>query len=203
MATAVGHRGMGDPFAEHSAVMKELYHEYQRKDEFDNIAMVEALLRETARVAHSKEASCQELIQGLAKSTADLEVLATYPDAEGAHTKRAAGLSAAVECASAEAGSLRHELRALEAAAAAADARMCEAVERRAEVERAAAAEEPILRYQLSLYAHISRINWRFDRDDRVAGSVSDPKGGDLRPFDMDPSSMDASAVVNQLWALL
>lgn len=55
---------MVDPFVEHSSLMKELYHEYQKKEDFDNIALVEALLQETARIAHSKETQIQNLISG-------------------------------------------------------------------------------------------------------------------------------------------
>eukprot|EP00955_Chlamydomonas_euryale_P088431 364378-Chlamydomonas_euryale.AAC.8 len=58
--------GMGtggvDPFAEHGSLMKELYHEYQKRDDFDNIAAVEALLAETHRLAATKEGSVQAVI---------------------------------------------------------------------------------------------------------------------------------------------
>lgn len=34
-------------------------------------------------------------------------------------------------------------------------------------------------RHQLSLFAHISKITWRLDRDDRIAGTISDSKNGE------------------------
>lgn len=66
MSAAVARMGKGqsDPFAEHAALMKEVYHEYQKREDFDNMALVETLLRETSRVASSKEATVQQLITG-------------------------------------------------------------------------------------------------------------------------------------------
>lgn len=39
--------------------------------------------------------------------------------------------------------------------------------------------------------------------EDRIAGTVSDNKTGDLRPFDIDPRSLDTYSVVNSLWQQL
>eukprot|EP00955_Chlamydomonas_euryale_P088428 364378-Chlamydomonas_euryale.AAC.5 len=36
-------------------------------------------------------------------------------------------------------------------------------------------------RHKLTLYAHISRIKWRLDRDDRIAGSVGSQNGGGMQ----------------------
>lgn len=61
----------------------------------------------------------------------------------------------------------------------------------------------PAHRHQLSLFAHISKVTWRLDVEDRIAGTVSDNKTGDLRPFDIDPRSLDTYSVVNSLWQQL
>jgi kinetochore protein Spc24 len=53
-------------------------------------------------------------------------------------------------------------------------------------------------RHQLSLYAHVSRITWQFERRDRVAGTVSNP----LRTFDFDPATAEFDSV-NALWDLM
>ena len=60
-------------------------------------------------------------------------------------------------------------------------------------------------RHQLSLFAHISKITWRLDQgEERIAGTVSDPKSGDLRPFDLpDAKGRDSYDLVNGLWELM
>lgn len=56
-------------------------------------------------------------------------------------------------------------------------------------------------RHQLSLYAHVSKITWQFDRPTRVAGTVSTPS--QLRPFDFDPAATPDFEIVNQLWEMM
>ena len=56
-------------------------------------------------------------------------------------------------------------------------------------------------RHQLSLYAHVSKITWQFDRPNRVAGTVSTPS--QLCPFDFDPAAMPDFDIVNQLWEMM
>lgn len=55
-------------------------------------------------------------------------------------------------------------------------------------------------RHLLSLYAHVTKITWHYERVDRVAGTVSDPASGDIQLFDLDPASMSEAALVNALW---
>lgn len=54
-------------------------------------------------------------------------------------------------------------------------------------------------RHQLSLYAHVSKITWQFEKSDRVAGTVADP----LRTFDFDPATTPDHEIVNALWELM
>jgi kinetochore protein Spc24 len=58
----------------------------------------------------------------------------------------------------------------------------------------------PRCRHQLSLFAHVSKINWDLDLKDRVAGTMSDTRGGDIRPFCLDPATTSQFDIVNQLW---
>ena len=67
----------------------------------------------------------------------------------------------------------------------------------------AAARAPPARRHQLSLYAHISKITWHFDRADRVAGTVSNPSTGDMRKFELDPQELGEFGVVNALWGMM
>ena len=100
-----------DPFESHLAVMKPLYHEYQRRDEVDNIALVEALIAETANMARSKEGAAQLSIKELSKACADLHVLATHPEPEGMHSKRMESMQAEIQASSQATAALKAELR--------------------------------------------------------------------------------------------
>lgn len=60
-----------------------------------------------------------------------------------------------------------------------------------------------VRRHQLSLYAHISKVTWRLDQEDTVAGTVSDPKSSDIRLFNFDTSATPKFELVNALWELL
>jgi len=53
-----------DPFAEHTSIMKALYHDYQRRDELEGVALVEALLHEAAQACKQKEESAKNLVRG-------------------------------------------------------------------------------------------------------------------------------------------
>ena len=59
------------------------------------------------------------------------------------------------------------------------------------------------VRYQLSMYAHITHVTWRLEQQDAVAGTVSDSKSGDIRTFNFDPKSVSEFELVNALWELL
>lgn len=57
-------------------------------------------------------------------------------------------------------------------------------------------------RNELSLFANISRIAWRYG-DSSVAGTVSDRQRSDLRPFSFDPVAMSDFEVANRLWEVV
>lgn len=59
------------------------------------------------------------------------------------------------------------------------------------------------LRSQVSLFAHISRITWQLDREDRIMGTVADAQQSQIRKIDIDPAACTTYEAVNQLWQLL
>ncbi|KXZ52867.1 hypothetical protein GPECTOR_8g249 [Gonium pectorale] len=71
------------------------------------------------------------------------------------------------------------------------------------EAAAVSASEESLLRHQLSMYAHITRVTWRLDQQQAVAGTVSDSKSGDIRIFNFDPNTVSKFELVNALWQLL
>jgi kinetochore protein Spc24, animal type len=70
-------------------------------------------------------------------------------------------------------------------------------------IEQRVADLEPRTRHELSLYAHISKIVWKFNQSDRIAGMVSDKAHGDIRSFDYDITQLPPAEVVNKLWDII
>jgi hypothetical protein len=63
---------------------------------------------------------------------------------------------------------------------------------------------EPEIRHKVSLFAHISRLTFHFEKLPRVSGSIADPNSpGGIKMFDMDPSQTTRFELVNKLWALM
>lgn len=61
----------------------------------------------------------------------------------------------------------------------------------------------PVCRHQIALFANITRITWRLDRPDKVMGTVSDLKSGDIRFIDLDPGQASDFELVNRVWEVL
>jgi kinetochore protein Spc24 len=59
----------------------------------------------------------------------------------------------------------------------------------------------PRLKHELSLYAHISKISWAYDRPDRIKGRVNG--AGEVKPFDFAPDEMTEFELVNKMWDLI
>ena len=57
-------------------------------------------------------------------------------------------------------------------------------------------------RNELSLYANITRIAWKYGDGD-VAGTVSDRQQKDLRPFSFDPAATFEFDMANRLWEVV
>lgn len=74
----------------------------------------------------------------------------------------------------------------------------------RGEVEAMVSQVEPEVRHRLSLFAHISRTTFHFEKLPRIAGTVTDPAGrGGIQPFDIDPSKTSRFETANYLWSLM
>jgi len=128
---------------------------------------------------------------------------AAYPEDEHAHEARVRSLGADIDRSKGEIGQLRS---ASESAGAQHEA-LRERARSASAAHDAATAElavlEPNKRHQLSLYAHISKMSWHFEKESTVAGIVSDPKTGDIRQFEFNPRTLSHFDIVNRLWDLV
>jgi len=202
MSAGAGVR-VADPFAEHVSVMKAIYQEYQKKDDFDSIKFIESAVDDIHRTCAQQQGAIKDVIKSMSQEASGLEASSRYPQAEGSHARRMAALQADIKDIQdsiremqeneRDVGNQRAELQKRKEALAA----------RMAQLDMAVAAEEPALRHQLSLFAHISKVMWKLDQEDRIAGTVSDPKRGDIIRIDLDPSAMTHFEAVNKLWGII
>lgn len=54
-----------DPFGDHVSFMKGLYMEYQKQDDFENIAYVEQLMSDCQRMVSQRESVVKDIIRGV------------------------------------------------------------------------------------------------------------------------------------------
>ena len=56
-------------------------------------------------------------------------------------------------------------------------------------------------RHELSLYVHISNINWKLQNaDGRITGTICSPESKDIRTIDLDPSEKSQFEIINIIW---
>lgn len=183
--------------------MKALFQEYSKRDDLDAVAAVDRDLQEVLALCSQREADARAILRELTRQVQDLEAASAYPHREGMHAERVAALQAEVGSARRMVEQLSSDSRLCEQQRDELEQRLQQAASAHSEVMALQDAEEPQLRHQLSLYAHISKVTWRLDHEDTVAGTVSDPKSGDIRLFNFDTSSTPKFELVNALWELL
>uniref|UniRef100_A0A1D2A4V4 Kinetochore protein Spc24 n=1 Tax=Auxenochlorella protothecoides TaxID=3075 RepID=A0A1D2A4V4_AUXPR len=141
-------------------------------------------------------------LTALSSRVEEARIKAVYPEEEGAHDARLRELEARVAASKQHVAQLTTELEALGKQRQQLGSSMKEVGLKKAQVDHLLLEDEPRIRHQLSLYAHVSKISWRFDNPDRIAGTVSDPEKADVRLFDLAPQ-MPRFEATNQLWRLM
>ncbi|KAL6753948.1 hypothetical protein V8C86DRAFT_3028432 [Haematococcus lacustris] len=192
-----------DPFGEHVSVMKALYQEYHKRDDFDSIAAVDSVLADVRELILQREASVKDIVKELSQQVRDLDASSRYPHPEGSHERRVAALKADISDIHFAMQQLNSTHRDVETQRQELIERASQIAQKSKSIAESAATEEPILRHQLSLFAHISKISWRLDQEERIQGTVSDTAKGDIWPVDINPSSCTPFEAVNKLWALI
>ncbi|KAL6779548.1 hypothetical protein ACKKBG_A12720 [Auxenochlorella protothecoides x Auxenochlorella symbiontica] len=192
----------GDVFDEHLGVIAALRDNYARHDDTDTIRELLGIQEELEGLLSSREDTVKQAIQALSSRVEEARIKAVYPEEEGAHDARLRELEARVAASKQHVAQLTAELEALGKQRQQLGSSMKEVSVKKAQVDHMLLEDEPRIRHQLSLYAHVSKISWRFDNPDRIAGTVSDPEKADVRLFDLAPQ-MPRFEATNQLWRLM
>ncbi|KAL6780533.1 hypothetical protein F751_1372 [Auxenochlorella protothecoides] len=192
----------GDVFDEHLGVIAALRDNYARHDDTDTIRELLGIQEELEGLLSSREDTVKQAIQALSSRVEEARIKAVYPEEEGAHDARLRELEARVAASKQHVAQLTTELEALGKQRQQLGSSMKEVGLKKAQVDHLLLEDEPRIRHQLSLYAHVSKISWRFDNPDRIAGTVSDPEKADVRLFDLAPQ-MPRFEATNQLWRLM
>lgn len=139
----------------------------------------------------------------LTETVSKIDQTAVYPEPEEAHDGRITELKSEMAESREDIASLNSELAELRQQRREIESLLRDLDRQRLRLEQIANEKEPKIRSIMSLYAHITNVAWNFDRSDRVAGTVSDKKKGDVRRFDFDPAVQDRAKIIEQLWELM
>ncbi|PNH05604.1 hypothetical protein TSOC_008103 [Tetrabaena socialis] len=178
-------------FSDEVQVMKALFQDYNRRSDAEAINAVEQDISDICAGCSAREADARGTLGELSRQVQELEATAAYPHRESLHAERVAALQRQIDVAK----QLQQRVQL--------EAQLRTATATAQEVAAISSSEDSLLRHQLSMYAHITRVTWRLDQQQAVAGTVSDSKSGDIRIFDFDPTSVSHFELVNGLWQLL
>eukprot|EP00897_Mesotaenium_endlicherianum_P000993 jgi/Mesen1/10895/ME000095S10236 len=201
-------------FDETSAVMAQLIRVFDTSKEKDAQAIrdIQNKHNDILKLCASREEQMQEMLNDLQKAAAAAKERATPSEDEGVHEQRVKaaegrkrGTLSRILDMQAQAKypltlacvtQLGEHREALQEQAASLE-------ERRAQLESLAKKAMPRTLYELSLYAHVSRIQWDYADMTRAKGYISKPEASDVSTFDFDPSVMSAFELNNRLWELI
>lgn len=188
-------------FGEHLGVISALCDNYARTEDAAAVAGLVRAQHEVAAACTAREEQVAEVIRELTGRVRHAEEAAAYPREEGAHAAQVAAMASTREEAQENVDSMNRQLQDLQAQRAQLKGQVAALQAKADHIEEIITQAEPHTRHQLSLYAHVSKITWQFDRPNRVAGTVSTPS--QLCPFDFDPAAMPDFDIVNQLWEMM
>ena len=130
---------------------------------------------------------------------------ARYPKEEGEHASTMDAMDAARRDASKDVESLQAQLDALEKQRHDVKSQLQLMEDRWAVLEKMEQVEDPYNGYIMSLYAHISKIQWDLKRSHIVAGIADNPNTGVLEEFELgeDTGGGLPFETVNRLWDIV
>ncbi|KAL4452276.1 hypothetical protein ABPG75_007938 [Micractinium tetrahymenae] len=188
-------------FAEHLGVISALRENYMRTEDAVAVTGLVRAQQEVAAACSAREQQVKEVIKELTSKVRHAEQAAAYPREEDAHAEQVVALETARAEAQENVDGMNQRLQELQAQRTQLKGQVAALQAKADHIEEIVTQAEPHTRHQLSLYAHVSKITWQFDRPARMAGTVSTPS--QLRPFDFDPAATPDFDIVNQLWEMM
>lgn len=186
-----------------SELMMQLMGAFNGRQDASLVQEIEAKHRKVLDSCQLREAKMKEIIQGLLRDVAKAQEDVAKAEPHGAHDERVHDLEHAMAQTLERIGAMAAEAEKLEAHRKGLEQAATALQERRAWIEDVAKKEMPRVLYELSLYAHISRIHWDPEAEDRARGFISVPEASDVRKFDLDPAALSEFELSSSLWELI
>ena len=140
----------------------------------------------------------------MAASLREMEHAATPPEPPGAHEMRVQQMTIEATRAHQQVSSMQQEGMRLQNEREGLKGQVKELGAAKDRLVALNTQVEPEIRHKVSLFAHISRTTFHFEKLPRIAGTVADPAGpGGIKMFDIDASQTSRFDLVNHLWSLM
>eukprot|EP00238_Polyblepharides_amylifera_P009805 CAMPEP_0196581346 /NCGR_PEP_ID=MMETSP1081-20130531/33732_1 /TAXON_ID=36882 /ORGANISM="Pyramimonas amylifera, Strain CCMP720" /LENGTH=212 /DNA_ID=CAMNT_0041901547 /DNA_START=73 /DNA_END=708 /DNA_ORIENTATION=+ len=186
--------------AECCELMDEMTSIYSCTEDIEHLHSTEQLFREFTELANAKQLHVKEAIQGWTRRVSAANARSQAPEPLEAHAHRVLSLEAATEQAKCHVEALQLEIEELAGLRARLALEGSKSQDQQDTLELLEMKDIPDARFELSLYAHISKIHWHYEDLYRVKGHVSNTDQGTVVPFNLDPKQLSEFDLVNQMW---
>jgi kinetochore protein Spc24, animal type len=189
------------PFAECHELIEEMRRIYATDEDTMKARQLNEQFAEVRELCERREVHMQDVIKEMVQKVKEAEKAATPTESEEEHKKRLAQAESEKRAAEEYLTHMEHEAMALENSQAELKAEAAKLKMKKQELTDMEDEGVPRLKHELSLYAHISKISWAYDRPDRIKGRVNG--AGEVKPFDFAPDEMTEFELVNKMWDLI
>lgn len=189
------------PFAECHELIEEMRRIYATDEDTMKARQLNEQFAEVRELCERREVHMQDVIKEMVQKVKEAEKAATPTESDEEHKKRLAQAESEKRAAEEYLTHMEHEAMALENSQAELKAEAAKLKMKKQELTDMEDEGVPRLKHELSLYAHISKISWAYDRPDRIKGRVNG--AGEVKPFDFAPDEMTEFELVNKMWDLI
>mmetsp|Transcript_44324 Transcript_44324/g.73849 ORF Transcript_44324/g.73849 Transcript_44324/m.73849 type:complete len:202 (+) Transcript_44324:185-790(+) len=195
--------GSDATLAECCELIDEMKTIYSCADDVKQVALTMRAYEDLVEACNAKELLAKDAVRGWTQRATAATQRAQEPEPLSNHRQRVNDLDEQRKQAEANVHFLQreaHELGETE------ERLMAEGVQHQHQQHQLEAVQVqhiPDVRYELSLYTHITKINWHYEVTDQVQGHLTDSHAGSVKHFDLDPNTMSEYDMVNHLWGLM
>uniref|UniRef100_A0A7S0QXS1 Kinetochore protein Spc24 n=1 Tax=Pyramimonas obovata TaxID=1411642 RepID=A0A7S0QXS1_9CHLO len=189
--------------AECCELIDEMKTIYSCADDVEQVSRTIRTYEELVEACNEKELLAKDAVRGWTQRAAVATQRAQEPEPLGGHRQRVANLEEQKRQAEANVQNLQQEAKVLSETQERLTSQDAQHQEQQDQLEAVQVQHIPDLRYELSLYTHITKINWHYEATDRVQGHLTNSKVGSVKHFDLDPNTMSEYEIVDHLWNLM
>uniref|UniRef100_A0A7S0V9M4 Kinetochore protein Spc24 n=1 Tax=Polytomella parva TaxID=51329 RepID=A0A7S0V9M4_9CHLO len=183
-------------------IVRAVYQSYNKKEEIEIFNIINKDLQDLYAGCEKRKEEVKHIIAALSKEVSTVETNSKYPYPEGTFETQVSNLQAQLKDAQTNIQKFTQDKRVIKEEQERLQTLFLERSDTQQKLQEREASEEPNLRHQLSLYAHITKVFWT-DEDGQVAGTISNPQVGDIKSFSLDPLKHSKFELVNALWDMI